>query len=104
MNFIIGLSLSEDYNVIWVVVDRLIKERYYVLCITEKNNTFVDSTMKMLIKKVFRLYELSTSIVFDRDSQFVVTVWKSFYKRLDIQIKLFTIFHFKTNEQIEWSN
>ena len=52
----------------------------------------------MLIKKVFRLYELLTLIVFDRGSQFVVTVWKSFCKRLNIQIKLFMIFYFETNE------
>ena len=58
----------------------------------------------MLIKEIFRLYELSTSIVFDRDSQFIVTIWKSFCKRLNIQIKLFTIFHFETNEQIKRNN
>ena len=52
----------------------------------------------MLIKEIFRLYELSTLIMFDRDSQFVITVWKSFCKRLNIQIKLFTIFYFETNE------
>ena len=98
MNFIIGLSLSKDYNVIWIVINRLIKKRYYVLCIAEKNDTFVKSTVKMLIKEIFRLYELLISIVFDRGSQFVVTVWKSFCKRLDIQIKLFTIFYLETNE------
>ena len=58
----------------------------------------------MLIKEIFRLYELLTSIMFDRNSQFVITIWKSFYKKLNIQIKLFTIFHFKTNEQIKRNN
>ena len=104
MNFIIGLFLSKDHNVIWVVVDRLIKKRYYVLCTIEENNTFVENTIEMLIKKVFRLHELSASIVFDRGSQFVVTIWKSFCKRLNIQVKLFTVFHFETDEQIERSN
>ena len=58
----------------------------------------------MLIKKIFRLYELSTSIMFDRGSQFIVTIWKSFCKRLSIQVKLFIIFYSETNEQIERSN
>ena len=74
MNFIIDLSLLKGYNVIWVVVDRLIKERYYVLCTVKKNGIFVESTVKMLIKKIFRLHELSASIVFDRGSQFIVTI------------------------------
>ena len=53
---------------IWVIIDRLIKERYYVSCTTENNDTFIKNTIEMLIKKVLRLYKLSTSIMFDRDS------------------------------------
>ena len=56
------------------MINRLIKKRYYVLYIIKENGTFVKSTMKMLIKKIFRLHELSTSIVFDRGSQFVITI------------------------------
>ena len=55
-------------------MNRFIKERYYVLCIVEKNGTFIENTIEMLIKKVFRLHELLTSIMFDRDSQFVITI------------------------------
>ena len=50
------------------MIDRLIKERDYILYIIENNDTFIESTIVMLIKKIFRLYELSTSIMFDRDS------------------------------------
>ena len=104
MNFIIDLPLSENHNVIWVVIDRLTKKRYYVPYITEENNTFTENTVEMLIKKIFRLHELSTSIMFDRGPQFVTTIWKSFCKKLNIQIKLFTTFHSETNEQTERNN
>ena len=66
------------------MIDRLIKERYYILYTTKDNNTFIKNTIEMFIKKVFRLYELSASIMFNRDSQFIVTIEKSFCKRLDI--------------------
>ena len=59
--------MSKDYNVIWVVIDQLIKERYYVLYTIENNGIFIKSTIEMLIKKIFRLHELLTSIMFDRD-------------------------------------
>ena len=98
MNFIIDLLLSKSYNVIWVIIDRLIKKRYYVLCTAEDNNTFIENIIEMLISEVFRIYELSTSIMFDRGSQFVIIIWKSFCKKLDIQIKLFTIFYFEINK------
>ena len=74
MNFIVGLSLSEDHNVVWVVIDRLIKERHYVSCTINDEGTFVKSTVEMLIKKVFRIYELSALIMSDRGPQFVVTI------------------------------
>ena len=104
INFIVDLLLLQEHNVIWVIIDRLIKERHYVLCTTEDDETSIESTIEMLIKEIFRLHELSTSIMFDRGPQFVTTIWKSFCKRLNIQIKLFTIFHFEINEQIERSN
>ena len=68
MNFIVGLSLSKGHNVIWVVIDRLIKERHYVLYTINDDNTFIESTVEMLIKKIFRIHELSASIMFDRNS------------------------------------
>ena len=74
MNFIIDLSLLQDYNVIWVVIDRLIKKRHYVPCTAENDDTFIENIIEMLIEKVFRLYELSTLIMFDRGSQFVVII------------------------------
>ena len=49
-------------------MNRLIKKRYYVLYTTKNNNTFIKNIVKMLIKKVFRIYKLLTLIMFDRGS------------------------------------
>ena len=56
------------------MIDKLIKKRYYVLCTIKNNDIFIKNTIEMLIKKIFRLHELSTSIMFDRDLQFIVTI------------------------------
>ena len=56
------------------MINRVIKERHYVFYTIKNNNTFIENTVEMLIKKVFRLHELSTSIMFDRGSQFVITI------------------------------
>ncbi len=37
MNFIIELSLSEDYNIICIIIYHLIKKRHYVFCHWEDN-------------------------------------------------------------------
>ena len=104
MDFIVGLSLSEGHNVVWVVVDRLTKERHYVPCTADDEGTSAESTVEMLIKEVFRIHGLPASIVSDRGPQFVATVWKSFCKRLGIEAKLSTAFHPETDGQTERSN
>ena len=55
-------------------MNRLIKKRHYVLYTTKNNNTFIKSIIKMLIKKIFYIHELSTLIMFNRDSQFVIII------------------------------
>ena len=53
---------------------------------------------------VFRTHELSRSIVFDHDSQFISIVWKSLCLRLNIKMKLFTDYHLQINDQTERAN
>jgi len=53
---------------------------------------------------VFRIHELLRLIVFDRDSQFILIVWKSLCLRLDIKMKLFTNYHSQINDQTKRAN
>ncbi len=45
MNFIIELSLSEDYNVICTIICQLIKKRHYVFCHWEDEDISVEETV-----------------------------------------------------------
>ncbi len=60
--------------------------------------------MKLLLLWVFRTHELSRSIVFDHDSQFILIVWTSLCLRLDIKMKLFIDYHLQINDQTERAN
>ncbi len=53
---------------------------------------------------IFRTHELSRSIMFNRDSQFISIVWKSLCLRLNIKVKLFIDYHFQINDQTERAN
>ena len=68
MNFIVGLSQSKEHNVIFVVIDRLIKKRHYILCTITDEDISVEYTAKMLVDHVFRLHGLSSLIVSNRGS------------------------------------
>ncbi len=93
MNFITELSLSEDYNVICIIICCLIKKRHYVLCHWEDESISVKETVWIMLWNVYRLHDLSSSIVLNRDFQFISTMWQSLCKWLRITASLLTVYH-----------
>ncbi len=80
------------------------KKQHYISCWSDDKETFAEQTVKLLLIWVFRTHELSRSIVFNRDSQFILIVWKSLCLRLNIKMKLFTDYHSQTDDQTERAN
>ncbi len=99
MNFITELLLSESYNVICTIIYCLIKEHHYVLCHWKDDDISVKETIWIMLWNVYRLHDLLSSIVSNRDSQFILTMWKSLCKRLRITASLFTVYCFEINDQ-----
>jgi hypothetical protein len=102
MNFVIESSkIKNDFNAILMIINRLMKMHHYVSCTIEEKDTSAEETVRLLIKNVWKLHELSSTIVSNRDSQFVSLVWKKVCKALKIDVKLSTAFHLETNNQSE---
>ncbi len=99
MNFITELSLSESYNIICIIICYLIKERHYVLCHWKDDDISVEKTIWIMLWNIYQLHDLFSSIVLNRDSQFISTMWKSLCKRLRITASLFTVYHSEINDQ-----
>ncbi len=104
MNFITELSLSEDYNVICIMICHFIKERHYVFCYWEDNDISVEEMIWIMLWNVYQLHDLLSSIVLNRDSQFISTMWKNLCKRLRITASLFTVYHSEIDDQLKWVN
>ncbi len=104
MNFIIDLFDSYDYNAILTVICRLSKERHYISCITNDEDITVKKTAEMLLQWVYWTHDLSSFIVFDRDSQFIFILWKFLCKWLSISLWLFIVYHSQINDQSERVN
>ena len=58
----------------------------------------------MLLQWIYQIHDLSSFIVFNRDSQFIFILWKFLCKWLSISLWLFIIYHFQINNQSEWIN
>ena len=74
MNFIIKLFDSKKHNVICIIINRLFKKRHYVFCIVDKKNIVFEIYVRILFHYVFRIHELFSFIISNRDNQFVNTI------------------------------
>ncbi len=104
MNFIIDLFDLYDYNAILTVICKLSKERHYISCIIDDEDITVEKTAEMLIQWVYWTHDLSSFIVFNRDTQFTFILWKSLCKWLSISLQLFIVYHFQIDDQSERVN
>ena len=104
MNFIVDLFSAKKYNVICIIIDRLIKERHYVSCWSGEQGLSAKEIAFIMIWNVFRFHELSDTIVSDKGSQFISMIWKHMYARLHIKANMSIAFHPLTNEQTEHVN
>ena len=105
MDFITELPVSSDacYSCswhIWVVTDRLTKERHFVSC----QDMMASHLARMFILFVLWAHGLPLSIVSDRGTQFTSNFWKALCQQLGITVKLSTAHHPKTDSQTERQN
>jgi hypothetical protein len=104
LDFVIELSDNKEYNAILMIINQLSKMHHYISYIIDENDTTVEETAKLLIQHVWKLHELLTTMISNRDSQFISFVWDTICRMLRIKAKLFIAFHSKTNEQSEIFN
>lgn len=68
MDFIVGLLLFKGYTIIYVIIDRLSKFRYFIPLMKDFNSiTMVEA----FIHNVVKLHGIPRSIVVDRDRTFM---------------------------------
>jgi hypothetical protein len=81
MDFVVGLPECEEFDAVWVVVDRLLKMRHFVPCHT---TLAAVGLAELFLWGVELLHgQLKTSIS-DHKPQFASTVWGQIYSRLGI--------------------
>jgi transposase InsO family protein len=101
MDFITKLPVSDNCDMIMVIVDRLTK----YACMIPTSETIEASQMaSLIIQHVFSNHGTPSKITSDRDKLFTSNMWQSFADQMGIELRLSTAYHPQTNGQTERVN
>jgi hypothetical protein len=91
---------GQTFNHVAVVVDRLTKMRHFIATETLEAEELADR----FIERVYSLHGLPETIISDRGSQFISTLWRALSARLAVTLRPSSAFHPQTNGQTERIN
>ena len=99
MDFVaVFLRTKEDYDSIWVIIDRLTKSAHFL---PVRTTYTMDKYAELYIKEIVRLHGVPLTIVSDRDTRFTSIFWKSLHKAMGTNLAFSTAFHPQTDGQSE---
>nr|GEZ82494.1 putative reverse transcriptase domain-containing protein [Tanacetum cinerariifolium] len=99
MDFVTKLpKLSQGYDTIWVIVDRLTKSAIFT-SMRETDN--MDKHARIYLKEVVTRHGIPVSIISDRDPRFASNFWRSLQNALGTRLDMSTAYHPETDGQSE---
>ncbi len=87
-----------------MIICHLFKKHHYVFYHWEDDNISIEETVWIMLWNVYRLHDLLSSIVSNRDFQFISIMWQSLCKQLKIKVNLSTVYHSEIDDQSKWAN
>ncbi len=96
------LPMSDNnYDCVFVVVDRLSKQAHFIPLTRTASAATVAS---LFFREIFRHHGLPESIITDRDPRFVSAFWQTLFAHLGTQLNLSTAYHPQSDGQTERVN
>jgi len=90
MDFVLGLSKTEKYDSIFVVVNHFSKMTHFLPC---SKTSDASKIAQIYFDGVVKLHVLSKIIMLDRDVKFMGYFWKTLWHKMVTKLKFSTVFH-----------
>ncbi|GKA79775.1 putative reverse transcriptase domain-containing protein [Tanacetum coccineum] len=101
MDFVTKLpKLSQGYDTIWVIVDRLTKS---AILTPMRETDSMEKLARMYLKEVVMRHGIPVSIICDRDPRFALNFWRSLQKALGTNLDMSNAYHPQTDGKSERS-
>ena len=101
MDFVVGLPQTQNqYDSIWVVLDRLTKSSKFSLV---KSTYSVEDNTRIFIYEIVCCHGIPLYMISNWGAQFTYRFWRSFQKGLGTKVKLSTSFHPQMDGQAEYT-
>lgn len=101
MDFVESLTKSHGYEVVLVVVDRLIQYVHFILL---PHPFIATKVAAIFMREVFKLHGMPQSIVSDRDAVFTSNFWAKLFKLQGTELTMSSAYHPQSDGQIEVVN
>ena len=101
MDFVEGLPVSDNKDLILVVVDRFTKYAHFIGL---KHPINVTTVAQAFTDNVFKLHGLPTVMVTDRDRIFTSHLWQKLFQKMGVKLHLSTSYHPQTDGHTERVN
>ncbi|GJY35728.1 putative reverse transcriptase domain-containing protein [Tanacetum coccineum] len=99
MDFVTKLpKLSQGYNTIWVIIDRLTK---FAIFVPMRETDPMEKLGRMYLKEVVTRHGIPVLIICDRDPIFASNFYRSLQKALGTSLDMSTAYHPQTDGQSE---
>lgn len=104
MDFILSLPPCQDFNSIWVIVDRLTKRAHFIPVKMGDGESSAEACAVIFCREYQRLHGIPETIVSDRDVRFTSLFWQEFMNLQGCVHQLSSAFRPNTDGQSERTN
>ena len=104
MDFILALPPCQEFNSIWVIIDRLTKRAHFIPVKMGSLESTAEACAAIFCREYQRLHGIPETIVSDRDVRFTSLFWQEFMKLQGCVHHLSSAFRPNTDGQTERTN